>query len=224
MVERLPGEWREPRHLEGMFRINLIEAQAAHVREQTVCQFWDERGFVVGECALPDLKDRRILLVYELGGQYRGNFRGEEWLPVVHAPNPIDPDRHYFLCPGCGRRSAVVAFKAAWKCPGCHQLRYRRQLISKEVAAAEAYLVLRDEIGQGRPAGMHDKTFREKSRQLARLEERFAGGELPKASLAHQRMITPEWVRPCDLRGGLWLENYRQENGVLVRMPEGWLD
>lgn len=224
MAKRLSVEWREPRHLEGLFRINLIEAQAAHVREQTVCQFWDERGCVVGQCALPDLEDERVLLAYELCGQYRGTSRGEEWLPVVHAPNPLDPGRHYFLCPGCGRRSAVVAFKAGWKCPRCHQLRYRRQLISKEVAAAEAYLVLRAEIGRGRPAGMHNKTFWEKSQQMAQLEKRFAGRDLPKASLAHKRMITPEWVKPCDLRGGLWLQDYRNENGVLVRMPEGWLD
>lgn len=224
MAERLSDERREPRHLEGMFRINLIEAQAAHVRERTVCQFWDECGRVVGQCALPAIEDERILVAYQLGGQYRGIFRGEEWLPVVHAPNPLDPDRHYFLCPGCGRRSAVVAFKAAWKCPGCHQLRYRRQLISKEVAAAEAYSVLLDEVGQGRPAGMHNRTFWKKSQELAQLEQRFAGRELPGASIAHKRMITPEWVRPCDLRCGLWLQNYREENGILVRMPENWLD
>jgi hypothetical protein len=97
-------------------------------------------------------------------------------------------------------------------------------LISKEVAAAEDYSGLLAEIGQGRPAGMHNKTFMKKSLQLAPLEKRFAGRELPKASLAHKRMITPKWVRPCDLRAGVWLNNYRVENGVLVRMPEGWLD
>ena len=85
-------------------------------------------------------------------------------------------------------------------------------------------IALAHEIGQGRPAGMHNRTFWKKSRELAQLEQRFAGGELPKASLAHQRRITPEWVRPCDLRGGLWLRNYRLENGVLVRRPEDWLD
>jgi hypothetical protein len=179
---------------------------------------------LVGQCILLGHGDDHVSLAFVVGGPGIPLVEGEDLLPIERAPSRVDPKRVYFRCPQCNCRTATIVLKAQWKCRTCHELVYRRQLIPRNVAAAEALQALDARVGGGRPVGMHHTTYLEMLNQLDRLRTQADGTMPPEASLAHRRAISASWVGQSELPDGLWMRGYTMRDGAPVKMPDGYLD
>ena len=73
--------------------------------------------------------------------------------------------RPWFLCPGCGRRSAVLYSGPVFACRCCHKLAYPSQRETPEGRAERRAEALRDRLGReggdecNKPKGMHWSTY-----------------------------------------------------------------
>ncbi|HET8629898.1 MAG TPA: hypothetical protein VFL91_20955, partial [Thermomicrobiales bacterium] len=88
--------------------------------------------------------------------------------------------RPWFVCPGCGRRAAVLYLGGAgWRCRRCERLVYRSQRQGQHDRALTKARRLRARLGGGagplapfppRPRGMHRATYARLRREAAAAE------------------------------------------------------
>lgn len=111
-----------------------------------------------------------------LGLEYTdGNHHHVELVDLARTPCHLGSDRPWFVCPGCGRRVAILYLLQYFRCRACHYLSYTSQ--SGELDAARARLQsLRDMLGPGltRPKRMRQATYERLLLNLACAERRMS--------------------------------------------------
>lgn len=117
--------------------------------------------------------------------KFRYRERGEDWRPVnqtipyERTPCHYGGERHWFLCPNCNRRVAVLyGADVLFLCRHCYRLPYASQqegyinnLISqKHKLGARIFEYYEYGEGWGKKKGMHWKTFNRLQDKYLRLE------------------------------------------------------
>lgn len=186
---------KPPNYVEAHPRFDLIHALGRKGRERPICRFFTERDTCRGEAFIVEALDDVVLLGYVFLGGERPGARTDP-LQTVRAPNGVDNQRRYFVCPDCKKRARTLVFRTSWACQGCQGLLHRIQLIGKDVAAWEEMDEIRARLAGGRPDRRWQEThLRERLRDRARLKDlRKQGGRSRKvASQAHRYLVTPRW-------------------------------
>ena len=123
---------------------------------------WSRGGENTGNIAIK-VEFGYLMLIY----RYQG--AGAEWQDVEERVTldrtrcNYGGERPWFVCPGCGRRVAVLA--CVWgyfRCRTCQRLKYWSQLETDRDRAQRKVKKLRERLGEKewlKPKGMHQKTF-----------------------------------------------------------------
>ena len=86
----------------------------------------------------------------------------DEQIALHHIPCPLGGSRPLFLCPGCGRRVAVLLLRGTrFRCRHCHDLPYRCQsegAVDRAFRAQWKKEARLDSRGR-RPVGMRQTTY-----------------------------------------------------------------
>lgn len=183
------------RYVEAYPRIRLREAYR-QLHAGYVGQFFDELGKQRGEIFLAEPGEASFTCGYAI--KIKGRLiDGELTLPrpkpagTAEAPGVVP-------CLKCERSAAVIVFNGVWGCRICLNLRYRSQLISKQVAQSERLRALDDLIGRGRPRYMRHKAHRELAGEQAKLGAEL--GELRHSvGAAHNQAMTLQWTHSSEV-------------------------
>jgi hypothetical protein len=120
--------------------------------------------------------------------RYRTRSGGEEWRDVERlvfldrTPCTFGGTRPWFSCPGCGRRVAILYGGGVFQCRHCHRLAYSSQREGVLDSSTRPGDRLRAKLGwtpgvlnsrEGKPKGMHWKTFEKLTRQYDETEARW---------------------------------------------------
>lgn len=197
-------------------KLDLIAAKAAMDRDPaSVCLFELDRK-IVGQLFIPYLSESDIIVNYLFSVQHMGSYSDEVSLKTITVASPLDPFRRYFVCPECAGSYWSLYFKTRWGCGDCLGLRYRRQLVDKEVLLWERRKELDKQLRHGRPKGMHNSTYFKLKRKQSRLEA-LLEGKMPKdASDAQNLIIHARWISAAE--ADLWSPHYTVRGGEFVRL------
>ena len=208
-----------PIYREAYAGFDIVEAQAASNRAPSGCLFQLKR-WPLGHLILPDNTDTSVLIAYALGGPYCGFETSELWIETREVRNPVHRNRRTMLCPQCSAKKSTIFFKDEWACAKCHKLGYRSQYVDSKHVEWKEYDELLILTSNGRPKGMHDKTFARMRRQLEILEFKLRGKSRSDVASRHSYECISEWV-PLDDFDELWVPGYslrnRDAHGNLIR-------
>jgi hypothetical protein len=77
-------------------------------------------------------------------------------------------ERPWFLCPECGRRVGILALAGKYfRCRHCYQLYYKSQFETELDRAFSKFWKLWNRLGEGKPKGMHWRTYERLLHKLA---------------------------------------------------------
>ncbi len=126
--------------------------------------------------------------------------QGEAIIKVSKASNYSDLRAFsLFDCPACGSTRRKLLAYDTWRCRDCCKVPYRSERLSAKVRKWERMDELAKKIVQGRPKGMHHKTFASLVREHDRLK-RELGDTRATPPREYQLMLSQQWsssrVRP----------------------------
>lgn len=98
-----------------------------------------------------------------------------------------------FACPYCKRNSKQIVLVSRWSCPTCSGLHYRSQAVGTRVRQWDRYVALEEEVGSGRPTGMHHKTYARKCEELLSMGS-ILEGPRAVAPRDYANVLKCEWV------------------------------
>jgi hypothetical protein len=197
-----------PTYREAYPRLDVREVQRAVLGDSLVCRYESETGASCGEAFVLDVSETALLLGFALQRvQYFAFRKGEVSLALEHAPDPVNRERYFFLCPECGQCRKILFFKWVWRCATCHKLGYRSQLARYDVRYDEWAVARREELhallAKGRPHRMRHATFEALQSELEELDEWLEDSPRKVASAEHRYLVTATWMEPKDLPNGL---------------------
>jgi hypothetical protein len=184
----------KPRYQEAFPRLAIPELMKAFREGKRLCQFWDERGRMLGDAWIEGVTDHAVYLDYEIAGQYITRGDGLLSVRTATAPNRYGGIRS-FLCDGCGGRKRVLVFDGCWLCRLCHHLGFRKQFLTPSVIGHESLAALRHKIGRGRPKGMRNSTFARLDARLGELDSRYGDRAPHFASEDHSYLVETRWLK-----------------------------
>lgn len=212
----------EYRYREAMPRLNGVTAMAALKRGKTVCHFFNEQGYQVGEALVIFWSEAGIGLEYS-GGCFELSAAGAGWAGrtefdtvVAARKNNSGRARVYLKCPDCGKPFGILIYKGRWACGNCLKLGYRSQFVPPDVFDRLKRDALQSKIGRGRPKGMRQATYRTALSDLAALKKKAAGRFPSVVSVAHERVIRATWMTPEEA-GYVIHPDYGIVDGEIVR-------
>jgi hypothetical protein len=162
---------RPPRYLEAYPRFDVVKAKAATERERDLCQFTDGKN-VFGVARIGDAADTHLSLQYSVQLPFLAMASDTIVLELVPAGNGVDRHRVLVLCPACRECKIVLVLRQEWQCAKCHGLVNRSQCVPKISRMFERKDQIKKILANGRPKGMHRKTFssfREEYNDLRRI-------------------------------------------------------
>jgi len=134
---------------------------------------------------------------------YQHQRYGEDWTPVsqqvytVATPCHYGGVRHWFICPWCGKRVALLYVGHKLACRRCKGMAYRVQRENEHDRRYRRINALRLRLGWvpgiafgigGKPKGMHWKTFRRLLDEYQRLEFAIVGHEAEMLGMAGDKL------------------------------------
>ena len=124
-------------------------------------------------------------------GSYGSDASVNEVLPIVTTATQFGGRRHWFSCPGCGRRCRIVYHSQAFRCRQClgahHESKYQDEALNicarrwrlrrlLEERGGMAWPLALDDGFPPKPPRMHWKTYRRLHALDQQLERRWNGG------------------------------------------------
>lgn len=157
-------------------QLSLHIAVVADVAEvQTARFYWGtNRSKYLGEAELSWTGVGRFALSYKLQPlNTRGLSEGQENFGIVFRED-VGGWRPFFQCRGCGRRAEGLFFHLyTWECRNCHGLVYATQRGGGPGRQAARYRELLEQVGEGRPQGMHHRRYDKLRLELFRLRQKL---------------------------------------------------
>jgi hypothetical protein len=167
---------------------------------------WTRNGKEVASIRIRAEADHVIL-------DYRSLNDGGEWQPMNYpvtlewTPCKLGGRRVWFLCPGCGRRVAILFGGAIYACRHCHNLAYQCQREPDDDRAIRRAETLRRRLGWvagianpagGKPKGMHWRTFARLQAEYAAFANASWAGMAERLGLVNRRLAGLEHqIRRC---------------------------
>jgi hypothetical protein len=160
------------------------------------CAWRDEMDTLVGNtsfCSVP--KGIRIWHRIHPGTHLVPGSQ-KDVLLIRMLPSKVGGTRAWFICPSCQDEVSKLYYRAEdWKCHTCSSLVYVSQRLAKRSRLTKKREKLSNQVGRGRPKGMHQRKYERLLRELedvnSDLNER--GGELTP-NLIMQRRINVQWL------------------------------
>jgi hypothetical protein len=155
--------------------------------------------------------------------QYFAFRQGTVPLALEHAPDPVNQERHFFLCPRCKKRKKILFFKWDWLCATCHKLGYRSQLLRSDVRTYEHVATRREELrqmlAQGRPHRVRHETYDQLWSELENLDEWLTNNSRKVASAEYRYLVTGAWMEPRDLPNGVTHSDFYVLGNAIEERP-----
>jgi len=105
---------------------------------------------------------------------YRWNGQAiSELVRLARTPCTFGGKRHWFLCPGCLRRGAILyQCHGRFRCRSCHDLRYQSQAVDAIERTWLAQGKVESKMGRwkSRPSGMHKTTHERLTEKVTTVE------------------------------------------------------
>ena len=156
------------------------------------------KGFLTWTCngeksgsVMFEVKSKHFILSFryrEVGGSWESV---EQRIPFDSTPCNYGGWRYWFLCPGCGRRVALLCGAGRFfQCRHCYKLTYGSKLESKADQRLRKAQKLREKLGVKpgapvifKPKNMHQKTFDKLERELVECETFYWNESLRKIGI-----------------------------------------
>jgi ribosomal protein S27AE len=205
-----------PKHREAYPKFDVVQSQAAWFRWSDACacvfELNDNR---VGDLIVTDSAESFVEIAYSIAGDHIGREEGQCTFDLRSAGNAVYDARLSLVCPRCSAAKSCLYFKGRWACARCHRLMYRSQLVPKSALLRERYNLLGRDVREGRPKGMHNRTYQRL------LDEHAKMGKLLGRSRTYlspeQRLQVHSVWRPVREVHYLWVNGYVIENGSICR-------
>lgn len=212
-----------PKHREAYARLDIRKVKAGCESKRIYCRYLNEGGAMYGEVFILEVHETELILGFTLGGPYFKNGEGTISLRIEHVPDPVNREGHVFRCPDCNAARKTLFFNGRWSCADCHGLKFRSQMVPRDVQIDERKLDRRDKLrkwlANGRPHRMRQATYKTLKRELYQLDA-WAKGNRPKvASAQHRYRIRDEWIELKDLREALWHSDYIVRDNRILPAP-----
>jgi len=188
---RLPGAQDLPRYREAYPRFEVAQAVNGFERGLTVCDFIDQLGETHG-LARFDALGNRCQLEYDVASPHSG-IRNS-WIECDLTLNVTN--QATVSCPTCSTKRKSLYFRDKWSCANCLDLVFRSQLVhplSKKWSKRDKLAAITE---NGRPRGMHNKTFHTLVSELEELEKYVYGKQRYYASDKYSLRINARWREP----------------------------
>ena len=186
-------ESSEPIYSEAYPCFDVLQAKAALDREPSVCIFKLGR-LEVGQLIVADVAESSLLIAFLIHGPYLGFYGGELALATKDIVNPVAPNRRLILCPNCSEPRSKIFFKRHWACTKCHRIFRRSQVVDGRTQICEEHDRLALILKNGRPKGMHNRTYESKRRRVSELQTLIQKHGRSYASDAHSHQVYSEWA------------------------------
>lgn len=184
---------KPPAYLEAYPRLNIVQAKAALERELVACEFTNERRMTFGLARMGEGSATHFTLDYSIHVPFLKGSISSISLELVETPNGVDPNRTVVLCPQCCKNKIVLIFCNSWKCARCHGLVYRNQCIGHNTILFEKINALKAQLANGRPKGMHVRTYSKLRHDYNDLSKRLKGSNVHEANGDCSFILTSIW-------------------------------
>ena len=210
-----PGAWIEEgvwphgyRYIEAYMRLDAAILEKKARAKITECQWWDQRGELLGATQLITPFSDIIGITYAIDNYYASQYvNGTGMFRIARVKTNAFYSKPYFKCPVCDERSGIlVLVRDLWACRRCQNLSYRSQFMGSSERDAARFKQLGSELqprgdGAHRPRYMRQKTFRAKWSEYQELRAKFQDTPLSVPHAGLQVVLTPRWVEPPDVGG-----------------------
>lgn len=188
------GVYRDPvPFLEAHPRLKAAEVAGALLSGADTCIWRWPDGAPFARATVKIVQDGMLLVEGEYGRVLDDNA---SVLVRVHQASNYSDKRRFslFSCPRCSRSCQHLVLTYRWHCDRCSGLKYRSQSVGSKVAAWERLQKLKDEVGTGRPKGMHNATYARKRQELKELRRKLRGPEAV-APIEYLHTLVGRWAR-----------------------------
>lgn len=203
-----------PRFREYYPSFSIVEARRAIAEGRVVCLFHLGPG-TVGQLMCWEWRPMESLLLKLEVGMPFVERHDAVLLRLAPVPTGLGANREALVCPQCEKPKFVIFCAPSWACAKCNRLMYRSQLANRDAVRAEKLEALEVEMRHGRPAGMHNSTYRRRQEELRALRQAVRSRAKAYANFDHQRVTRAEWVEPSQVQN-LWFPDFQVEHGSIV--------
>jgi hypothetical protein len=104
------------------------------------------------------------------------------------------PRRMMMICPGCNVARAQLALDQQWRCRICHGLKYRSSQLPYELREYNKYKILAQTILEGRPKGMHRKSYEDILKRTAQFSRVYDKRLPPVVNSNYRNGVRERWM------------------------------
>lgn len=164
-------EPQQPRFSEAYPRILISQVNARLGTERPILQWRNHHGHAIGTVRFDWNTEQRLILKPRIQDlPYCEGSTTEVKLSMTSELTGYGNRQYFNMCERCGQRINIVVYcDGFWRCSRCFGFRNRSALMDRPVRITMELEVLENEIGDGRPFRMRQKTYdtkRERMREL----------------------------------------------------------
>lgn len=193
-----------PKYREAYPRLDILQAAANARKGCDLCVFGIGPQGIMGALRFTPNQDwTEATLTGELAGRRIDIWNGTTTIELIPSASKFGTGARTANCPSCGKRVQVLVFTDRWGCPSCARLLYRRQIVHRTILLFEELRTL-ELRPQGRPKGMHQRTFRARehkaTKRIKALRAELKGRRNPIASKHHLGIVEARWLSEEEFR------------------------